>query len=135
MKHAILFALLMAAAAFPQQEPKFDVAAIYPSKTAPGFVDNRGGVVRDGRYINRDATLLDLIEAAYGVSEVAISGGPGWVGLDAFDIVAKSPEGTTVATANLMLRGLLADRFGLVIQHGVRPLPRYVLTVAKGGSK
>jgi uncharacterized protein (TIGR03435 family) len=135
MKHAILFTLLMAVAAFPQQQPKFEVAAVYPSKTAPGFVDNRGGIVRDGRYINRDATLLDLIEAAYGVSEDAISGGPGWVGLDAFDIVAKSPEGTTAATANLMLRDLLADRFGLVIQQGIRPLPRYVLTVAKSGSK
>ena len=135
MKHAILLVLLTAVAAFPQHQQKFEVAGIYLSKTALGFVDNRGGVVRDGRYINRDATLLDLIEAAYGVSEDAISGGPGWVGLDVFDIVAKAPEGTTTATANLMLRDLLADRFGLVIRQGARPLPRYVLTVAKGGSK
>lgn len=135
MKHAILLALLTAVAAFPQPRQRFEEAAIYLSKTAPGFVDNRGGVIRDGRYINRDATLLDLIEAAYGVSEDAISGGPGWVGLDVFDIVAKTPEGTTAATANLMLRDLLADRFGLVLKQGTRPLPRYVLTVAKGGSK
>ena len=33
------------------------------------------------------------------------------------------------------MRDLLADRFGLVIKQGTRPLPRYVLTVAKGGSK
>jgi uncharacterized protein (TIGR03435 family) len=70
-----------------------------------------------------------LIEAAYGVSEGAISGGPGWVGLDVFDIVAKAPEGTTAATANLMLRHLLEDRFGLVIKQGTRPLPRYVQLV------
>ncbi len=69
------------------------------------------------------------------ISEDSISGGPGWVGLDVFDIVAKAPEGTTAAAANLMLRDLLADRFGLVIRQGTRPLPRYVLTVAKGGSK
>ncbi len=135
MKHAILLALSTAVAAFPQQQPKFEAAGIYLSKTAPGFVDNRGGLLRDGRYINRDATLLDLIEAAYGVSEDAISGGPGWLGLDVFDIVAKSPEGTTAAAANLMLRHLLEDRFGLVIKPGTRPLPRYVLTFAKGGSK
>ena len=135
LKHAILIALSAAVAAFAQQQPKFEVAAIYLSKTAPGFVDNRGGAVRDGHYINRDATLLDLIQAAYGVSQDAISGGPGWVGLDVFDIVAKAPEGTTAASANLMLRNLLADRFGLVITPGTRPLPRYVLTVAKGGSK
>src|SRR5262249_22318067 len=113
----------------------FEEAAIYLSKTAPGFVDNRGGVVRDGRYINRDATLLDLIEAAYGVSEEAISGGPGWVGSDVFDIFAKIPEGTTAATPNFMLRDMLAERFGLVIKQGTGPLLRYVLTVAKGGSK
>jgi uncharacterized protein (TIGR03435 family) len=135
VKHVIPLALLTAVAAFPQPRQRFEEAAIYLSKTAPGFVDNRGGVVRDGRYINRDATLLDLIEAAYGVSEDTISGGPGWVGRDVFDIVAKAPEGTTAATANLMLRDLLADRFGLVIRQGTRPLPRYVLTVAKGGSK
>ncbi len=135
MKHAILLALLTAVVAFPQQQPKFEAAGIYLSKTAPGFVDNRGGVLRDGRYIDRDATLLDLIEAAYGVSEDAISGGPGWVGLDVFDIVAKVSEGTTAATANLMLRHLLEDRFGLVIRQGTRPLLRYVLTVAKGKSK
>jgi uncharacterized protein (TIGR03435 family) len=135
MKHPILLALLTAVAAFPQPRQRFEQAAIYPSKTAPGFVDNRGGVLRNGLYINRDATLLDLIEAAYGVSQDAISGGPGWVGSDVFDIVAKAPEGTTTPAANLMLRDLLAERFGLVTRQGTRPLPRYVLTVAKGGSK
>ena len=34
-----------------------------------------------------------------------------------------------------MLRSLLADRFGLAVHEGTHPVPRYVLTVGKGGSK
>jgi uncharacterized protein (TIGR03435 family) len=117
------------------QQPKFEIADVHASSTVPLFVQTFGGVLRDGMYIYRDATMLDLIEAAYGASEDAIGGGPGWVGFDLFDVVAKVPDGTTQANANLMLRSLLADRFGLVIQQGTSPVPRYVMTVGKGGSK
>src|SRR5204863_3036433 len=48
---------------------------------------------------------------------------------------AKVPDGTTPATANLMLQSLLADRFGLAVNRGTRPVPRFVLTIGKGGSK
>jgi uncharacterized protein (TIGR03435 family) len=34
-----------------------------------------------------------------------------------------------------MLKALLAERFGLLIENGSRPVPRYVLSVGKGGSK
>ncbi len=40
-----------------------------------------------------------------------------------------------MATANLMLQNLLAERFNLVVHNGTHPVPRYVLTVGKGGSK
>ena len=117
------------------QQPKFEVADVHASATAHGFAQNFGGVLRAGRYVNRDATLLDLIEAAYGVSEDSIAGGPGWISSDLFDVVAKVPAGTTAATANLMLQTLLADRFKLVVHNDTRPVPRYVLTVGKGGPK
>jgi uncharacterized protein (TIGR03435 family) len=45
------------------------------------------------------------------------------------------PEGTTRATANLMLQSLLAERFALVLQKETHSTPRYVLSVGKGGSK
>ncbi len=79
--------------------------------------------------------MLNLISSAYGVSEDNIAGGPGWISLDLFDVIARVPEGTTPATANLMLQSLLSERFGLVVNRGTRPVPRYVLTVGKGGSK
>jgi len=106
------------------QEPKFDMADVHVSATAHGFAQNFGGVIRGGRYVNRDATMLTLIEAAYGVSEDSISGGPGWLSSDLFDVIAKIPDGTTPAAANLMLKALLEDRFKLVIHNGTSPVPR-----------
>lgn len=116
-------------------QPKFDAADVHVSPTARGFGQNFGGVLREGHYVNRDATMLNLISAAYGVAEDTIAGGPGWLSLDLFDVVAKVPDGTSPATANQMLQALLAERFGLVASRGTRPVSRYVMTIAKGGSK
>src|SRR5579862_7380733 len=133
MKNIVLFSLLAIAPALAQQ--KFELADVHVSTTTRGFGQNFGGVLREGRYVNRDATMLNLIEAAYDVSEDNISGGPSWLSLDLFDVIAKVPNETTPATANMMLQALLADRFGLVITRGTRPIPRYVLTVGKGGDR
>jgi uncharacterized protein (TIGR03435 family) len=119
----------------PQSQLKFEAADVHVSPTARGFAQNFGGVLREGRYVNRDATMINLITAAYGVSEDGVAGGPGWISSDLFDIIAKVPDGTKIDTANLMLRNLLAERFKLVIESGTHPVPRYVITVAKGGPK
>lgn len=129
------FLALWTIASAVAQQPKFEVADVHVSATAHGFAQNFGGVLRAGHYVNRDATMLNLIEAGYGVSEDNIAGGPGWVSSDLFDVVAKVPDGTTQAAANEMLQALLADRFGLVLKHDTRPVPRFVLSIAPGGSK
>jgi uncharacterized protein (TIGR03435 family) len=134
MKKLALLSLLATTFVFAQQ-PKFDLADVHVSATAPRFAQNFGGVLREGRYVNRDATMLNLIVAAYGVSEDTIAGGPGWLSSDLFDVIAKVPDGTTPATANLMLQALLAERFSLVIHNGTAPVPRFVLSLGKGGSK
>src|SRR5215469_12464032 len=114
MQNAVLLTLLFAVTGFSQQ-PAFEIADVRVSTTVHGFARNVGGVLREGRYTNRDATMLELIEAAWGVSEDTISGGPSWVSLDLFNVVAKAPNGTKPPTVNLMLQDLLADRFGLVV--------------------
>jgi uncharacterized protein (TIGR03435 family) len=92
------------------QPPRFEVADVHVSPTARGFAQNFGGVLRTGRYINRDATMLQLISAAYGVPEDDISGGPGWVSSDLFDVIAKAPDGTTPATAKVMLQAHVREK-------------------------
>jgi len=131
---AALFGLLTVIPVFAQQ-PKFEIADVHVSPTARTFAQNFGGVLREGLYVNRDATMLNLIVAAYGVSDDNIAGGPGWITSDLFDVVAKVPAGATLANANFMLQNLLAERFHLVIRNDTRPVPRYVLTVSKNGSK
>ncbi len=120
-------------------EPKFDLADVHVSKTprwfAEDFEQNNRGQLRDGRYIIRDASLLTLIEAAYSVTDDMVAGGPGWLKLDIYDVIAKVPDGTTPETARLMLQALLADRFALVARRETHPMPRFVLSVGKGGSK
>jgi uncharacterized protein (TIGR03435 family) len=130
-----LLAILPALAQTPQPEPRFDAADVHVSPTARGFAQYFGGVLREGRYVNRDATMLNFITSAYGVTDDGVTGGPGWISNDLFDVIAKVPDGTKIETANLMLRNLLADRFKLVIHSGTSPAPRYVITVAKGGPK
>jgi len=134
MKKMVVVGLCAAGVAICQQ-PKFELADVHSSKTSRGAAQNFGGVLRAGKYVNRDVTMLGLIEAAYKVKEDAIAGGPGWVASDLFDIIARVPEGTKMAEANQMLQSLLADRFKLVVKHETHPVPRYVLTVGKGGSK
>jgi uncharacterized protein (TIGR03435 family) len=116
----------------PSPSPKFAIADVHVSPTASGFVQSFGGVLHEGIYINREATMLNLIKSAYGVSEDTIGGGPGWVASDLFDVVAKVPDDTTPATANIMLQNLLAERFGLVVKNQESPVPRYVLSIGKG---
>lgn len=137
MKNIASFSLLAALATMhaSAQQPKFELADVHVSTTPRWFAQNNDGLVRDGRYVNRDATLLNLIEAAYGVTEDDVAGGPSWLDTDIYDVIAKVPDGATPATAKLMLRSLLAERFGLVVRNDKAPLPRYVMTVAKGGSK
>jgi uncharacterized protein (TIGR03435 family) len=131
-KNALLSLLIIGSAVGqePAKEPRFEMADVRVSPTAFGFAQNFGGVLRGGKYVNRDATMLNLIDSAYGVTEDSVSGGPGWISSALFDVVAKVPEGTTHATARLMLKSLLADRFKLVIRSGNQPVPRYVMTVA-----
>ena len=114
--------------------PVFEFAEVHAS---PHLWNSsmQGGNIRAGRYEVRQATMLDLIGAAYGVDEDAIYGGPDWLDWDRFDIIAKTPPGTSPETARLMLRQLLANRFGLAVHNDTKLKPGMVLTLDKGDPK
>lgn len=129
---------------------EFEAASVRPSAPAgPGR-----GMRADPGLINMTGVTLNfLLQQAYDVREYQISGGPNWVNSDRYDIVAKLPDSTeNQASADFakftddqaknwlhrrqaMLQALLADRFELKIHRETKELPRYVLTVAKGGPK
>lgn len=114
---------------------KFEIADIHasPARRFPFF---DGGFLEDGRYMLRQATLLDLIATAYGQKDTAyVHGGPSWLEWDRWDVIAKVPPGTTQVSAKEMLQSLLARRFGLVVHTGSAPMPAYVLTAPAGAGK
>ncbi len=90
-----------------------------------------GGVQRGEGYELRKATMLDLIRIAWDVDPGTVSGGPNWLEFDRFDIAAKAPAGTPPSRMRLMLQSLLAERFGLAVHDGIRPMPSFVLTQSR----
>ncbi len=136
----VTFVILLLGAAYPQSpEPRttFEVADVH---VAP-LVASRPGLVLFGqmgssqlhgsRYELKSVTMVDLITTAYGVDADKVLGGPTWLEMDRFDVIAKAPANTSPETLKLMLQSLLADRFKLVAHPESKPLPAYALRVGK----
>src|SRR5262245_39163846 len=75
----------------PDNSAKFEIADVHTS-VAGLFPEMAGGIVRDGRYEIRNATMVDLVKTAYGVTSEKVFGGPGWLETDRFDVIAKVPD-------------------------------------------
>src|SRR5882757_465332 len=101
--------------------PKFEVADVHnsPQSTLPIV---RGPFTSSDRYELRFATMVDLIRMAYNVDPEKVSGGPSWLEMDRFDVLAKPPAGSTVETRRQMLQALLASRFDLAFHNDSKPM-------------
>jgi len=119
----------------PQTFELADVHASPPSGIAQLAQMSGGAAPRNGRFEIRNATMLDLVRTAYSVEPEKVVGGPNWLASDRFDVIAKVPAGTTQDNARLMLRALLAERFGLTVHNDSRPLPVFVLAAGSGKHK
>jgi uncharacterized protein (TIGR03435 family) len=86
---------------------------------------------RGGRFEAKNASMVDLIRFAYNFDADKILGGPSWLEMDRFDIIAKAPPDTSPEMRNEMLQSLLAERFKLVVHKEVKPLPTHALVVGK----
>jgi uncharacterized protein (TIGR03435 family) len=119
-----------------QDKPKFDAADVQSrSRSSSANPQLSGGVLRSGRYDLRNATMVDLIGLAYGVDASAILGGPNWLELSRFDVVAKAAQNTPPDTVKLMLQSLLADRFKLALHSDTKSQPAFALTAGAGKHK
>lgn len=128
-----LLLLAFSAAAFGQTSaprPAFEIADIHASPASrypamrPAF--------RPGRIELKQATMVDLIAIAWGVEPNQIFGGPGWLELDRFDIVAATPANASQQSVRQMLQSLLSDRFGLAVHPDQKPMPAFVLSAGSG---
>src|SRR3954451_2752913 len=82
------------AAQAPQEPPAggwaFEVASIKPNNSGDGRVMMQ---MQPGQFRATNVTARQLIRNAYAVQESQISGSPGWMASDHFDLIAKMPEG------------------------------------------
>jgi uncharacterized protein (TIGR03435 family) len=127
----------LSCAAFSQSSdtaPQFEFSDVHlsaPATSTNRFLYRRGPTMRGGRYELKSATMLDLVSIAYGVNDDKVLGGPSWLEMTRFDIIAKAPANTTVETLKPALKQLLTDRFKLVAHPDTKPMPTYVLTQGK----
>jgi uncharacterized protein (TIGR03435 family) len=109
---------------------KFELADVHVSaKSTNPFI--RMSPVRAGRYEVKTATMVDLIRVAYGFDQDKILGGPNWLEMDRFDVIAKVPADSPPDGQKAMLQALLEDRFKLKLHKDTKPLPTFALTVGK----
>jgi uncharacterized protein (TIGR03435 family) len=119
--------------------PKFDAFEVATVK--PVDPDAKAGryIVMQGthRFVEKSYTLKLLIAAAYDLNPRTISGGPGWIESDHYDIVAVTPGEVrpTHDEQMSMLRNLLTDRFKLTFHREEKIFSIYELQVAENGPK
>jgi uncharacterized protein (TIGR03435 family) len=133
------------------------VVDVHASPYSPKIVYKTN--ISNQRFDMRNATIFDMIEFAYGLGEqdddrenAAIVGGPPWIDFDRFDVSAKIPSlksptlhADPTDPANPLedpndqmrpvVRRVLAERFHLKYHTEGRPLPGFIVTVAKDGPK
>ncbi len=132
----MLIAGLMFTALLPAQEKRltFEVASIKPTK--PG---GRGGGIKalpGGQEYRAEGVPVKLIiSLMYKVPMRQISGGPGWIDTDGWDIEAKADHSYNLDDLHTMFQNLLADDFKLKFHKETKEGPVYVLAVDKSGSK
>lgn len=89
-----------------------------------------------GRLTATNVSVRTLILKAFHAKDFQVSGGPGWLATERYDVVAKT-ENTTISDKELWLslQPLLQDRFKLRFHRQTKQLPVYSLAVARGGPK
>lgn len=124
---------------------EFEVAAIKPHASSESM--NGGWRFTPDSFSASNLTLKALIFNAYNLkNDSQLRGLPKWGRTDEWDVDAKIggeslqelqklDRQQSYEEKRMMLRKLLAARFGLKIHRQTRDLPIYELTIAKGGCK
>jgi uncharacterized protein (TIGR03435 family) len=129
-------ALTLAQRPASEKRAEFEVASIKPTATKDGSLTV--GFPPGGRFSARNLTFKQLLPNAYGMQDYQISGGPGWITSEGFDIEARAAAGPgdlPREQVREMVQSLLADRFHLALHRETRQLPIYALVIGNTGGK
>ena len=112
----------------PAQTPmRFEVASIRPSANRALEADYV--FLPGGQFRAANATVHDLILAAYDAASFRVAGGPDWIRSEQYDVQTRAGEAATIDDTRAMLRRLLEERFGLRARIMSREVPVYTLTL------
>lgn len=130
----IVAGLMIAIVAFAQTR-QFEVASVRPNHLDDRMVTIDVGP--GGRFAARGYTLVLLIQRAWGVMDWNVTGGPGWIRTDRFNVVAKAKVQGDLREDELqpMLQHLLADRFQLRLHKSEQRMAGYAMVVSRGGPR
>ncbi len=123
--------------------PTYATVSITPNQSGSYRV---GLMFAPGGFTSKNASLQQVIRAAYGVEDDRIFGAPAWLESEKYDVEAKVSASGSDDLRNLsvdqrisdqksMLQALLADRLKLALHRETRDLNVYALVTAKNGPK
>jgi len=132
-RHKAGLVLFLCSSAFGQSSVgSFELASIKRSSA------ESGSYLRylPGGRLSAMSWIKQLVQLAYDVPDYQVTGGPGWLTTDRYEIEAKAADQQAgPAEMKLMLQSLLADRFKLKFRRESKEFPTYGLVVDKGGAK
>ena len=112
-----------------QSPPQFEVAAI--RRNASGDTEGSIGPQPGGRFHARNMSLRSIIQVSHDLPQFRLSGGPGWIDEEHYDIQAKAAEAVPGPQLYAMMRALLADRFKLALRAETRSVAGFALVRAR----
>lgn len=114
---------------------RFEVASIRPHRFAGDEPSDRR-VLPGGRFVGTNTNVRTLLRIAFGIDENQMSGVPGWVDSETFDINAVTENHVEIKTTQQfqqVILSLLEDRFGLKFHREQKEGPVYWLELDKPG--
>lgn len=136
IRRVLSASLLLAIASYGQKAERltFEVASIKPAAA-----NQPGGVIKalpgGQTYEARGVPVKLIMSLMYKIPMRQISGGPGWIDSDRWDIDAKAAHSYSLDDLHIMFQNLLADEFKLKFHKEVKEGPVYVLALDKSGLK
>ena len=118
-----------------QTSLRFEVASIRPHQSAGDEPSNRR-VFSGGRFVATATTVRTLIRIALGTDDNRMSGAPGWIDNETFDIDATTADHAEVTTPQQfqqLILSLLEDRFQFKSHREQKEGPVYWLELNKPG--
>lgn len=118
-----------------QPSPRFEVAAIRRHQFAGDEPSNRQ-ILPGGRFVATATTVRTLLRVAFGTDDNRMSGAPGWIDSETFDINATTADRVEIRNPQQfqqLILSLLEDRFQLKFHRVQKEGPVYLLVLEKPG--